>query len=122
MSKVFFWIVVMPLAAAVVVFSVNNRADVVLDLWPLDMVTRPLPVFSVVLAGLFAGFLIGGLVAWISGGKARRRARREGKRADRAEREIKDAEARLERQQSATAATGPDDVPRLPSRQPDAAA
>jgi len=91
-SKVFFWIVVMPLAAAVIVFSVNNRADVVLDLWPLDMVTQPLPVFSVVLAGLFAGFLIGGLVVWISGGKARRRARREGHRADRAEREIKEAE------------------------------
>jgi uncharacterized integral membrane protein len=112
-SKVFFWIVVMPLAAAVIVFSVNNRADVVLDLWPLDMVTQPLPVFSVVLAGLFAGFLIGGLVVWISGGKARRRARREGHRADRAEREIKEAEARLKRQQAETIESG-HDVPRLP--------
>ena len=113
MSKVFFWIVVMPLAAAVIVFSVNNRADVVLDLWPLDMVTQPLPVFSVVLAGFFAGFLIGGLVVWISGGKARRRARREGHRADRAEREIKEAEARLKRQQTETTESG-HDVPRLP--------
>ena len=113
MSKVFFWIVVMPLAAAVIVFSVNNRADVVLDLWPLDMATRPLPVFSVVLAGLFAGFLIGGLVVWISGGKARRRARHEGHRADRAEREIKEAEARLKRQQAETTESG-HDVPRLP--------
>ena len=110
MSKVFFWIVVMPLAAAVIVFSVNNRADVVLDLWPLDMVTQPLPVFSVVLAGLFAGFLIGGLVVWISGGKARRSARREGHRA---EREIKEAEARLKRQQAETTESG-HDVPRLP--------
>ena len=113
MSKVFFWIVVMPLAAAVIVFSVNNRADVVLDLWPLDVVTQPLPVFSVVLAGLFAGFLIGGLVVWISGGKARRRARREGHRADRAEREIKEAEARLKRQQAETIESG-HGVPRLP--------
>ena len=121
MSKVFFWIVVMPLAAAVIVFSVNNRADVVLDLWPLDMVTQPLPVFSVVLAGLFSGFLIGGLVAWISGAKARRRARREGQRADRAERELKNAEARLERQQSEPTESG-QDLPRLPSRLPEAAA
>ena len=45
MSKVFFWSVVMPLAAAVIVFSGNIRADGVLDLWPLDMVTQPLPVF-----------------------------------------------------------------------------
>ena len=113
MSKVFFWIVVMPLAAAVIVFSVNNRADVVLDLWPLDMVTQPLPAFSVVLAGLFAGVLIGGLVVWISGGKIRRRARREGHRADRAEREIKEVEARLKRQQAETTESG-HDVPRLP--------
>lgn len=114
MSKVFFWIVAMPLAAAVIVFSVNNRAGVVLDLWPLDMVTVPLPVFSVVLAGLFAGFLMGGLVAWMSGGKARRRGRHERQRAERAERELKDAEARLERRQSETAPPGPDDAPRLP--------
>ncbi len=55
MSKVVFWIVVAPLAAAVIVFSVNNREDVVLDLWPLDLMTapwplnlltEPLPVFS----------------------------------------------------------------------------
>ena len=83
--------------------------------------TQPLPVFSMVLAGLFAGFFMGGLVAWISGGKARRRARREGQRADRAEREIKEVEARLERRQSETASTG-QDSPRLPSRFPDAAA
>ncbi len=113
MSKVIFWIVVMPLAAAVIVFSVNKRADVVLDLWPLDMVMVPLPVFSVVLAGLFAGFLIGGLVAWISGAKARRRARREGQRADRAVLEIKVAEARLERQQPETTESCLD-VPRSP--------
>ncbi len=113
MSKVFFWIVVMPLAVAVIIFSVNNRADVVLDLWPLDMVTRPLPVFSVVLAGLFAGFLMGGLMAWISGGKARRRARRERQRADRAERQLEDAEARLERPQPETTGSG-QDAPRLP--------
>ena len=66
-----------------------------------------------VLAGLFAGFLIGGLVVWISGGKARRRARREGHRADRAEREITEAEARLKRQQAETIESG-HDVPRLP--------
>lgn len=121
MSKVLFWIVMMPLAAAVVVFSVNNRSDVVLDLWPLDMVTQPLPVFSVVLAGFFAGFLMGGLVAWISGGKARRRARREGQRADRLERELKDVEDRLERPQTETTESG-QDAPRLPPRLPDTAA
>ena len=113
MSKVVFWIVVVPLAAAIVVFSVNNRADVVLDLWPFDLVTVPLPVFSIVLAGVFLGFLAGGVVAWISAGKARKRARLEAQRAKRAERELADAQDKihlLEREAEDPKA----DTPKLP--------
>lgn len=99
MSKVLFWIVMAPLAVAVIVFSLNNRTDVVVDLWPLDLVTVPLPVFALVLASLFAGFLAGGLTAWTSAGKTRKRARAETRRADRALEELADAResvARLE--------------------------
>ena len=64
MAKVLFWIVVTPLAGAVVVFSVNNRSEVVLDLWPLGFAAAPVPLFAVVLAALLAGFLTGGFVAW----------------------------------------------------------
>ena len=88
MAKVLFWIVVTPLAAAVVVFSVNNRGEVVLDLWPLDFAAAPVPLFAVVLAALLAGFLAGGFVAWASAGRARKRARSESRRADAAEDEL----------------------------------
>ena len=95
MSKLLFWIIAVPLAALIIIFSVNNRAEVALDLWPLDMMTAPLPVFSVVLASLLAGFLIGGIIAWLSGGEARRRARRMTRRAEAAERALAEAEKRI---------------------------
>ncbi len=113
MSKVVFWIVVAPLAAAVIVFSVNNRENVVLDLWPLDLITVPLPVFSVMLVGIVTGFLAGSLVAWISAGKSRRRARLEAERAKRAEKEMTEAKdhiRRLERESDELRS----DAPKLP--------
>ncbi|MFQ5765459.1 MAG: lipopolysaccharide assembly protein LapA domain-containing protein [Rhodospirillales bacterium] len=113
MSKLLFWIVAVPLAAAIVVFSVNNRTDVVLDLWPLDMVTAPLPVFAVVLASGLAGFIAGGLVAWMSAGKARTRARAEARRAEEAERARATAEERLERLEK-EAADSAEERPPLP--------
>jgi uncharacterized integral membrane protein len=94
-SKLLFWIFAVPLAALIIIFSVNNRAEVELDLWPLDMTAAPLPVFSVVLASLLAGFLIGGVIAWLSGGEARRRARRMTRRAEEAERALAEAEKRI---------------------------
>ena len=100
MAKVLFWIVVTPLAAAVVVFSVNNRSEVVLDLWPLDFAAAPVPLFAVVLAALLAGFLAGGFVAWVSAGKARKRARAESRRADGAEGELAEAKNSIQQLQS----------------------
>ncbi len=113
MSKILFWIVVAPMAAAVIVFSVNNRSEVVLDLWPLDTVPMPMPVYALALAALFAGFLAGGLVAWNSAGKSRKRARTEVRRADQAERDLATAHDRIERLQS-EAAQSKEDLPQLP--------
>ncbi len=74
------WFVVVPTALAVVAFSVSNRADVVVNFWPLPF-TSEFRVFAVVLVSIIAGFVLGGLVAWISGGKRRRRARAMARRA-----------------------------------------
>ncbi len=115
MSKVLFWIVVAPMAAAIIVFSVNNRTEVVLDLWPLDTVPVPVPVYALAFAALFAGFLAGGLIAWNSAGKSRRRARAESRRADQAERDRAAAQDRIERLQSEAAQQEPgEDLVRLP--------
>lgn len=111
MSKVLFWIVAAPLAVAIIVFSVNNRSEVTLDLWPLDMTTAPLPVFAVVLASLLAGFVLGGMVAWFSGAETRKRARQMSRRAEAAERELAKAEERIVRLEEEA---GDGEVRRLP--------
>ena len=115
MSKVLFWIVVAPMAAAIIVFSVNNRTEVVLDLWPLDTVPVPVPVYALALAAVVVGFLAGGLVAWNSAGKSRRRARTESRRADQAERNLAAAQDRIERLQSEAARQEPrEELAQLP--------
>jgi uncharacterized integral membrane protein len=81
------WIVMLPLAIVIIAFSVANRQTMTLDLWPLPL-NADVPVFMVVLAGLLLGFLWGGLVMWLSGGKARRNARLGVQRARKAEREL----------------------------------
>ncbi len=101
------------MAAAIIVFSVNNRTEVVLDLWPLDMVPMPVPVYALALAALVTGFLAGGVVAWNSARKSRRRARTEARRADQAERDLTAAQGRIEHLQS-EAAQSREDLPQLP--------
>ncbi len=64
-----------PLALAVVVFAVANRAPVILDLWPMPL-TLDVPVFALALAGGMAGFLAGALITWLSGGRRRAAHRR----------------------------------------------
>ncbi len=85
--RLFSWFVIVPAALAVVAFSVSNRAPVTVDFWPLPF-TAELRVFAVVLVSVFAGFVLGGLVAWISGGKRRRQARAMARRAKSAEAEL----------------------------------
>jgi len=68
------WIVTLPLMLALVIFSLANRGDVSLDLWPFkESVT--LPLSWLLLAALFIGLVIGGAVAWLSGARIRRRTR-----------------------------------------------
>lgn len=58
----------------VIVFSLANRGAVTVDLWPFDL-KEQIPLSWLLLGALFAGFLIGGVVMWLSGAKARHRAR-----------------------------------------------
>ena len=88
MSKVIYWVVAVPLAAVIIVFSLNNRAEVVLDLWPLDILAFPIPLFSVALGFMVAGFLVGSLIFWNSSFPSRRRNLAETMRAEIAERDL----------------------------------
>lgn len=101
-----------------VVFAINNRQVVTLDLWPLAVFVQ-LPLFLLVLGSALAGLLAGAIIAWFTGGQTRRRlreARREGiELAREAERLREITEAERERAQerehaapeARTAALGP---------------
>jgi len=88
------WIIMVPVALAVISFAVNNRAVVTVDLWPAPF-TMGAPLFAVVLASLVGGVVVGGLIAWLSGGRARRRARANARRAAAAEQELTALRQRL---------------------------
>lgn len=69
----FRWLLIAPLLILVVLFALSNTASVSLTLWPFDLAWQaPLAVAVLVIAGFF--FLLGALIAWLSGLPARRRA------------------------------------------------
>lgn len=72
-------VIALPLAVAIVVFSVANRAPVTISLDPFGgadpALAVTMPLFLLVLGTLLVGVLVGGTAAWLAQGKWRRRAR-----------------------------------------------
>lgn len=96
-----------PLAAVVVVFTISNRGLVSVDLWPASY-SFQVPLFAAVLAAAFAGFLCGGLISFISGGRRRARNRQLMRMLENARREeamLREQIKKLEAAKSAQAAT-----------------
>ena len=111
------WLFMAPLFAASVVFALNNKAPVALNLWPFGLVVE-LPIYLAMFFVLGVGVLIGGLVAWLGQSRVRstlRTAAYDGEVARRelkAEREKLDALAReLNAAKSAPATTSSSPVP-----------
>ncbi|MBN9063975.1 MAG: DUF1049 domain-containing protein [Rhizobiales bacterium 65-9] len=78
------WILIAPLAAIVILFSIANRAPVAVSFDPVSRdapaYVATLPLYLVVLAAIGLGVIVGGLGAWFAQGrhrKAERRLRRE---------------------------------------------
>ena len=80
LRKIVAVIILIPLALAIVMFAVSNRALVPIGFDPFGtqppMFAYPLPLFLVLLIALIAGVIIGGAAAWSRQRKWRRRARR----------------------------------------------
>lgn len=87
MMKFIFWIIVFVIAVVVIAFSVTNREVTTVDLWPSPY-SIDLPVFGVALVALFIGFIWGGIIAWIYGGKTRQRVRNLYRRVESDKREM----------------------------------
>jgi uncharacterized integral membrane protein len=93
-----FWILVV-LAALIAVFLVlPNRQPVDLRLWLFDYSVQ-LPLYLVLFATVFVGFVVGWIGCWFSQGRWRRQARERGRRVEYLEREavkLTDQMAKLE--------------------------
>lgn len=88
MKRIISWIVMIPFALVVIVFSAVNRELVTINLWPLPH-ELTVPMFTLILAVFIFGFLMGGVIAWLSAGKTRVNARQLRHRAEKAERELR---------------------------------
>lgn len=109
------WLLLVPFAVAVVVFSISNLHGVTLSFWPFSETLAP-PVFLLVLVSLLLGFLVGAAVMWLSDGRVRQRARQEHRRVHELERDVttltheRDAAREEERRaRSRLPDSGPDD-------------
>jgi uncharacterized integral membrane protein len=98
------WIVTLPLMLALVIFSLANRGEVGVDLWPFEE-RFALPLSWLMLGSLFVGVLAGGVAAWLSGAKNRRRARELKFDKSHLEREVIRLKREVERAKGAEAET-----------------
>ena len=106
-----------PLAVAIILFSVSNRADITLHMWPLPGMVE-IPMFAVVLTSLALGIIWGGAAAWLAAGKSRRRAREATHRAEQAERDARHAGERIsELEVEAKSASGTGSTAVVPASQ-----
>ena len=100
--KHFSWIITLPLAVLVIVFSVNNIADMPVDLWPFGIVAT-WPTYLVVLLSILFGFIVGATVMWFSGHGSRQDARRRRAEARRLSRELESLRENSQKQAAAPA-------------------
>lgn len=96
--KLLRWIAGTLAAIVLVLFAVSNRTTVPLRIEPLPFLIES-PLYVALLGSLVVGFLLGGIVAWLSGHKWRRRARH-------AEREVERLKTELAEFRKPSAATG----------------
>ena len=105
--------IVIPVALVLVTFFVQNRHDVLLSFWPLSLRIH-VPLATIMLGMLMIGVTWGGLAAWITAGKSRRRGREALRRTNQAEvtnRLLKEQVSRLEKNaQELNAANAPNVV------------
>ncbi len=85
--KLIGWIVIALVGVVFVVFATHNYHVVEVNLWPAPLALS-LPVYGLVFCGVVLGFLGGALVAWLAGGKGRRKTREIRRTARQLERQV----------------------------------
>ena len=88
MRRLFSWLIMMPAAVAVVIFALNNKEPVALNLWPFAMVIE-VELYMLLTGMLGAGVVLGGVVSWAGGGRVRSELRKQAYSGEVARRELK---------------------------------
>lgn len=115
-SRVLYWVAVIPIFLVVIVFSVTNHATTELSLWPILTETVPFPVYGIALVSLFLGFIWGGIVSWFQNGRGRRHVRDLRRQAEADQSEISSLRDRIARlEEGARQATIPAPPPLTPA-------
>lgn len=89
------WIITLPLLAIAVIFAIQHRQRVALDLWPLPLQVEP-PLYLLVLAAIFVGFVVGGVLTWLAQSRHRALARERRHRIGELERELTQRDRKIE--------------------------
>jgi uncharacterized integral membrane protein len=117
-------LILIPLALAIALFAVSNRAPVLIgfDLFGAQppMLAYPMPLFIALLAALILGVIVGGVSAWSAQRKWRRRARRLAVELKTAQAEATVLRRQLEAPRT-TPAQGPSSIAAIAYRHPSAA-
>lgn len=87
MRRILSWLIMVPALAAVVIFALNNKQSVALDLWPFSLLIE-MPVYLALLLALALGALVGGTAAWLGQGRVRSKLRDQAYEGEVARREL----------------------------------
>lgn len=97
------WILVFPFVLIALSFTISNRQDISLTLWPFPFTVEiPLALFALVM--ILIGFLFGGVASWWAGHNRRVRARETKRQASDLSREVKVLEKELDKEKAANEA------------------
>lgn len=96
MRRLISWLIMVPAAVAVVIFALNNKDSIALNLWPFAMVIE-MELYLVLTAVLGAGVVLGGITSWAGAGRIRSELRKQSYAGEVARRELKsEREKRLQ--------------------------
>ena len=85
--KLIGWIVIGLVGIVFIVFATHNYHVATVNLWPAPLALS-LPVYGLAFGGIGLGFLGGAAVAWLAGGKGRRKTREIRRTARQLERQV----------------------------------
>ena len=94
--RIFSWFVMALVACLFVIFAIANRELAVIRLWPFPFIFE-LPLYIMVIASIFGGFIWGALVMWCALGGSRRKAREMKIKAEQNARDLNIAREKLEK-------------------------